>query len=305
GLAAIGLLVGVATGQSIAQPSVQDLSGYLSAIRSNPTLPVPKSVLSDPQNESLLLTTVSPFLTDTLEQVRAKAFYLVSSIGQKSNATTVRQSAVGYILKGIQDKSTGINGVATEALTHFKIADFNNTARVSLGEALVASTHHLDQVVKLAGYLKEQGYAEKISLLLTAASSKKHKWACRLALARMGNAPAIQYLKDKLLTATVNDDFVYDVVPDLLYTRNAEVFKYIETIVQSDTYACEPADPDASGSLLCAYRVMEYLSPYISNFPLRTDDQGNLEETDYKQALQKLRKWLNENKNYQIKDETY
>jgi len=290
---------------TLAQQSVQDLKAHLLALRSNPTLLLPKSVLNDAQNESLLMSTIAPYIADSLEVIRGKAYSIISTIGQKSNASAVRQLSVGYLVQGIGDKSTGISGSTSDALASFKKADFNNSARTALADRLNEQTAHLSQVVKLAGYIDETGYAEKISSILSTTNSKKNKWACRLALARMGDAAAIQYVVNRLSSASVNDDFMYDVLPDLLYTRNREVFRFIESIVQSDAYQCEPADPDASQKILCAYRAMEYMAPYIDGFPLRIDQSGTIEEKDYPQALQKLRKWLTANKEYKIKSDSY
>jgi hypothetical protein len=50
---------------------------------------------------------------------------------------------------------------------------------------------------------------------------------------------------------------------------------------------------------------MEYMAPYIDGFPLHIDQSGTIEEKDYPQALQKLRKWLTANKEYKIKSDSY
>jgi len=288
-----------------AQKSVQDLNAYFAALRNNPTLPLPKSVLDDGQNEAVLITALVPYLGDTLEAIRGKAYNAISSIGQKSTDVSVRQSAVTFLAQGIKDKSTGIGGSAGETLTNFNREDFISSTRKLVGDAVDIQTPHVGQVVKLVGYLKLTEYTNKIVALTKAKASSKVKWASRLALARMGNEEAIEYVLTKMGTASVNDDFIYDIAPDLIYTRQRKLFNYLVSIVNSDTYLCESADPDSGQKILCAYRVMEYVASVIENNPLKVDNWGTLNENNYQQALQDLRKWLLQNPNYKIKDNGY
>lgn len=121
----------------------------------------------------------------------------------------------------------------------------------------------------------------------------------------MGDQEAIDYLLRKLQSAPINDNFIYDFAPDLVYTRQPEIFDFLERIIQSDEQNCLPADPDASGKILCGYRVMEYIAPVIENYPLPTDEFGELEVDDYKTALQQVRVWFTQNEGYVIKRDDF
>jgi len=50
---------------------------------------------------------------------------------------------------------------------------------------------------------------------------------------------------------------------------------------------------------------MEAIAPAIKNFPIATDEFGELMVDDYKQALQDLRKWFRQNDEYALKSEVY
>jgi hypothetical protein len=120
----------------------------------------------------------------------------------------------------------------------------------------------------------------------------------------MGDKQNIQFITERLTQASVNDDFVYEVVPDLIYTRQPEIFEYLEQIILSNAQNCSSANPDAETNILCGYRVMEYLAPVIEDFPLPTDEYGELMVDDYPEALEELRNWLVD-QDYAIDTDTF
>jgi len=126
-----------------------------------------------------------------------------------------------------------------------------------------------------------------------------------LALARMGDENAIDYISKKLQNAPINDAFAYDIAPALVYTRQPEIVDFLETQIQSDEANCSVANPDSNQKISCAYRIMEAMAPAIDNFPIPTDEFGELMADDYEKALQDLRKWFNENETYGFNNEVY
>ena len=112
-------------------------------------------------------------------------------------------------------------------------------------------------------------------------------------------------MRNKLQKAPLNDDFVYDFVPDLVYTLQPEIFRLLETIIQSNEKSCQSADPDYAQPILCGYRAMEYLAPVIEGYPLPLDEYGDLQVEDYEAALQELRSWFRENQSYVILNDSF
>ena len=130
--------------------------------------------------------------------------------------------------------------------------------------------------------------------------SARDQWAAQLALARLGDPEALATVLTRVKQEPVNDDVVYELLPDLVYTRQKAALDYLVTIIQSDEKNCQSADPEAEQSILCGYRVLELLPPVIQNFPLTVDESGDLAVSDYPSALQQAREWLKENDDYQI-----
>ena len=153
-------------------------------------------------------------------------------------------------------------------------------------------------MLKLAGYVEIS--IDRFDAIINSNLSFKYKWAARLALARMGDQESIDYLLSKVEKAPIDNDFIYDIVPDLVYTHQMDIYKYLEVIVMSEEQNCMSANPESSQKILCGYRVMEYLALCIENYPLKTDEFGDLELDDYESGLQEVRKWFEMNPNYQI-----
>jgi len=104
----------------------------------------------------------------------------------------------------------------------------------------------------------------------------------------------------------INDDFVYGVVPLLVYTRQKETTNLLFDIILSDQKGCTPAGPDVEGNINCAYRVMEAIAPYVKGIPLELGTSGDLKTTNYKQALKDTRAWIVQHKNdYELNRELF
>jgi ABC-type oligopeptide transport system ATPase subunit len=103
----------------MAQSSTRDLEQYMQQVRQAPYQAIPESILTDTRNEARLINTVVPFLTDSMDVVRGKAYYIIKRIGQKSSNQTVRQQAVHQLVIGVRDPNSGNSGNNSDALTGF------------------------------------------------------------------------------------------------------------------------------------------------------------------------------------------
>lgn len=289
---------------SLAQSGANDLRSYMEEVRKGSYKAVPQELM-DNQNEDEMIATLQPYLSDSVERIRAKAYYVIKRTGQKSTSPDVRQTAVSILVQGINDQNSGISGNASEALTSFRKEDFSDEDKAAIGQLLRIETPHLDQVLKLAGYLGTDSFKPNMNQIIGSNAPFKFKWAARVAMARMGDAAAIDYIMGKLNAAPVNDALIYDIVPDLVYTRQMEIFKYLEQIINSDEPACQSADPDSNENILCGYRVMEYIAPAIESYPLPVDEFGYLEIDDYEAGLKEVRVWLMNNPDYTIRKDEF
>jgi hypothetical protein len=289
----------------LGQRSVRDLERYMTTVKQTPHQPLPESILTDIANGDPLLTTLTPYFADTADIVRTKAYYIAKRIGQRSTSQSVRQRVVHHLILAIRDRNSGISGLVTEGLTGFDKDNFDRIDRDTLGRYLQPGVAHLDEILKLAGYLELRDQQNRIRAIITSNVSPKYKWAARLALARMGDNEALAYIQGKLSKAVINDDLIYDVVPDLVYTRQKPIFKFLEGIINSDRADCSSADPDSNKKTICGYRVVELVAPAIENFPVSVDETGNLNNDDYASALTAVRTWLQQNPDYRIKNNSY
>ncbi|MEM9824931.1 MAG: hypothetical protein AAF985_27860, partial [Bacteroidota bacterium] len=123
----------------------------------------------------------------------------------------------------------------------------------------------------------------------------------------------------------INDEFVFGILPKLVYARQKETTDYLFDIILQDQKTCgSPADHDHGdgnaghhhhnnanaghhhGKINCAYRVMEAIAPYVKGIPLRVGASGDLITTDYQQALTTTRQWITAHRdNYELNTEIY
>ena len=287
GIVIILFLVAVFT---VNAQSIVDLQSYMMAVRTGTTQPLPASVLADTQNIEKILQALQPYYADSLPTVRAKAYNITARLGQKTQQPGTRQLVVTQLINAITDKDTGIGGNASDALAEFVTEDFNASHKAKIVALLTQQISHKDQLVKVAGYLNLREAQPTLKQLVQPGNDRKARWAAYLALARMGEQKELQYVVKTIAAMPLNDDVVYEMVPDLIYTRQKPAFDYLFTIINSDKASCTSADPDANDNILCGYRTMEYIAPYIKNFPLPVEE-GELVVDDYEQALKEVRAW--------------
>ncbi len=252
-----------------------------------------------------MLSTLQVYELDSMVRIRSAAYTHSGQIGQQSQEQNIRGRAIDQLLSGIGDPDAGIVRNCMTSLTGFQIGDFTNEHRLKIVPFINDSTAHMGEVVKLVGFLQIKESIPTLKTLLTETPNSQLKWCIRLALLRMGDSSSQDYFQRKLATVTLSDDFVYDVVPDLVYTRDQQVFGFLESIIQSDEKNCTSADPDRGDAILCGYRVMEYMAYAIEDFPILTDADGEAQIADYEKALEEVRLWFAGNPAYQLRTDRY
>lgn len=283
-----------------AQSPTSSVESYLAAVRQGSYPPAPNRLWQEASQHSSTLATLSSYYSDTLAAVRAQAYFLAKQVGTNSQTSSVRQQAVSQLTQGLADENSGNVDRIHTYLTEFQPKDFTNSARQSVARLLTQRAAHLARLFKLAGYL---GLQDQIPVLQELAStlSGRDRWAAQLALARLGDQEALASILDRAKRYPVNDDVVYELLPDLVYTRQKDALDYLVTVVQSEEKNCQSADPEGEESMLCGYRVLELLAPVIVDFPLALDESGDLAMSDYPKALRQARQWLRLHPDYQVR----
>jgi len=284
----------------LAQSPVATLDQYFQEAQNGSYATAPQSLFDEENDFDLLLSELEKYQSDSTARIRAKAYRLSSRFAQASNDESVKQKTIDQQIKALNDEDRGIAGNAISAMTKFNNTVFKEDQKSRILSQLDAKTPHFNDFVKLIGFLQIKSAIPKLESLLTVNKNVVTRWNIRLALARMGNENAINYISNRLQKAPINDAFAYDIVPGLVYTRQHEIFEFLEVQIQSDETNCNAANPNSNQKITCAYRIMEALPHAIEDFPIPTDEFGELMVEDYETALVTLREWLIHNLDYQM-----
>ena len=113
-----------------------------------------------------------------------------------------------------------------------------------------------------------------------------------MALTRSGDEKKLENLMTKVKEMEIEDTFAEAVVPLLVYTRQRAAFDYLFDLILRNDKTCTPLGPDVPGKILCAYRVVEAVAPYVEDFPVEVGVSGDLMTDDYRAALKEVRNWV-------------
>ncbi len=288
--------------QGYTQSAADQLRQYSEKVRVNSSVSLPEALLKEEKALEVLGAT-SSYISDSVAQVRYGIYALVSKIGLSSQRAEVREQSVNQLIAAGYDKDGGNVGAAFSWLALFHKEDYTSTAKENIKKLFQQRPAHLDQLLKLIGYLEIVELKEDIRPLSLAPTAKRDRWAALVALARMGDNEAIQSVKTRSQKIKVSDDVVYEIFPDLIYTRHQELIQYMVTELNSEEKNCLSGDEKP---ILCGYRVMEQLAPVVEGYPLKLDASGDVDTKDYAKALIEVRKWFQkQGMSYKINKDTF
>ena len=191
--------------------------------------------------------------------------------------------------------------MAITYLTEFKQSNFIPGHKDSIRSIFRTKAFRSPQLIKLVGFFEMMELqSELLTLSQSSTEGKVERWSALLALARMGDEQAISNIMNRLQRIPVSDDVVYQLFPDLVYTRARPVLNYLIEALNSDAKNCHTAIEEKDASIPCGYRIMEMIAPAIKDYPLKLDESGDVITTDYVMALQTVRTWLKGNGEYEI-----
>jgi hypothetical protein len=284
---------------SYSQKLDEQVSIYFTEVRAGKNPSIPKSMLL-PENVNAWKETLAPYQRDTVAAIRAKVYMIFHQSGTSAKQSVLRQTAVHHLVQGCKDKDTGNAGLALGYLTTFRKDDFTTASKDSIKNLIRSKTAHFDQVLKLAGFLELTDLKESIRHYTKTGNVQAVRWAALVSLSRMNDAEATGEVMRRVRKLPVNDDIVYKIFPDLIYTRHAEAIRYMVEGMQRDDKNCMTADAEREEPIPCGYRIMEQLAPVIKGYPFELDESGDIKTKDYTAALQKVREWFIKHKDYTI-----
>lgn len=248
-----------------------------------------------------------PFSSDSLTLVRSVALQRICEAGLRSQKPETRQEAIEVIITSLDDKDAGNIGSAISLLTSFRPDDFTAEHKYIISQKVKPGTIYLDRIILLTGYLNIRDLIYNFHQTLNDKTiPKRTRLNMHLAMARMDDTVSVAFLKTRLEKVKIDNDIVYDVFPLLTYTRQKVFFDLLLEVIMSYDENCLSSNPDKLQPVICAFRVMEMVAPYIHNFPVQVDKSGGLISDNYDQTLQQVRQWIVLNKQvYTLKYDTY
>jgi hypothetical protein len=298
----IALVVIPRMGHTQDVPSI--LSAYFSEVRGGDHPSPPMDVLTTASPETIF-STLQPYLLDSVNTVRAKACEIVHLIGLHTSKEESRTNAVDILFRAYTDDDPETNRQILTYLTKHPRKSFSATARDSIRSLVRIKPMYFDQILRLAGFLELRDLKNEIRPWTQPGNPSQIRWAALLSLARMGDSFAISDIYNRIKNLTVNDDVVYQVFPDLIYTRQQALYAPIAEALHQKDKGCMSADAEREVPIPCGYRIMEQLAPVIDGFPFSLAPGGDLRAPDYAKALEEVRAWFETNTTYTILNDFY
>jgi hypothetical protein len=266
---------------------------------------MPANVHFAPGKESLYLDSVQQFLQDTMPRVRAKAYEIAGVLSADAQDQAARRQGVEMLVSACNDPAPENAALAIELLTHFRKSDFSAASLDPLRTCIRRGCPPIDGVVKIAGFLGLTDLIGDIRPYAQPGNAVPVRWASLLALARLGDATAIEDVTRRVKKFQVSDNLVYDIFPDLIYSRQRQLIDITINVLREDENSCMSANPEKEVPIPCGYRIMEMLAPIIDGYPVHLGESGDIRADDYPEALRRVRQFFSRNKDYKIRTDQY
>jgi hypothetical protein len=246
-----------------------------------------------------VLTACSSKLSDSLVSTRGFAYQLIYSVALRKPEDPHLPKVINALITGLDDTDGGVVYNNYNYLTQFSATAFDIEAKIKLSQLVKHGTQHYPLLIKLTGFagISDLTYDYKEMLRLKTYKDKNTRWAVYLALARLGSTEHAGFCLNMVQKYPVSDDVVYELLPDLAYIRTKEAFDYMLNIILKDDKNCSSSNPDSEAKIICAYRVIKIVAPYIVNFPVKIDKGGDIITKNYEITLLEVREWINTNIN--------
>jgi hypothetical protein len=296
-----------------AMTAAQDInslvSQQISTIRSGsrPEYKVLDQAIS--KSPEAVLKALAPYPSDTLEKVREwtyEQYHRTLLLHEKP--LPVRREIVEKLIEGLSDRQVIIRNDCVDYLTQCSRQDFTPRAQEEFSKRFNSGSWFSKDLILLAGFIGDASCRSTLEGLAYSPSSgqRRLQWHAGLSLSRMGDNNAMNWCLSQIDRIGINDDVTYELLPGLIYTRQRRMFEYLVTALNSDEQLCSSSNPDSDASILCGYRVMEYLAPVVKGYPLKQLPSGDIDTKDYHKALLSARDWFAKRKGeYEILKDTF
>lgn len=278
----------------------------MSQIRSGSTITVDRSKIISSTNSKEISQQISKFFNDSVASIRYEALNINTQVALNSkDKLSIKKSIHENISNCIINGS--INNQIIGLLKKYKQVDFSIEELQQLKEILQTQESNIGNLGKIYAFAGKEAVLSDLNALLAKPNlSKTDKKDIKLALVRSGDERLTNKMLEILKQQVINDDLIYSALPDILYTKNKDLYTHLLNAILSDSKKCSSANNDDNAPIICAYRLIEQLAPQIMNFPVTINTKGEIDSKDLKKTLIEVREWIVKNKNsFEIDKNSY
>ena len=283
----------------LAQEWKATIDTYFTSIRTGSSPPLPEEA-NNAEHSDHILDSIQPYFRDSTESVRIKSYEMCYYIATQSTVPAVRIKSVELLLSACTTRDPKTTGIILDMLRTLDKKDFSQTAKAEVRQFLQDKVPHLNEWIKLAGFLNLRKLIPHIRAYSQPGNPQPRRWAALLSLARMHEQWAAAEILLRVKRLPLNDDLVYRIFPDLVFTRQRSAIDHMIEVLHQDHASCLSADAEKEETIPCGYRIMEQLAPIIDGFPVTTGEGGDIVTSDYEEALSMVRRWFHTHKNYHL-----
>ncbi|WP_320020379.1 hypothetical protein [Labilibaculum manganireducens] len=250
-----------------------------------------------------IVDAVNLYLSYDNSRVRGLVYQILKKSIIKETDLKAKQKGVSVLCSsGLSDADAGNVYAVINYLEEFDMEWFDIRSRNFITSIVVQHPPHFSDLIKLVGKVE---LIQLIPYLELGLQDKKMNssdiWSINLVLARWGDETKAKYCVESVRRLGLSDEVVFRLIPDLIYINNKIIYDYLFEEIQKKDLNCLSTDPDNEVQINCAYRLIEFISPHIIDFPVGLSPTGELNVNSYEAALESVRTWIESNKNsYQL-----
>jgi len=234
--------------------------------------------------------------TDSLVEVRSRIYRWVKMAYLSVDDEKLKVSLSNIYVGGLRDENVSIASNVARGLQQIKVDHFSSSSREIMISSLNPRPAYYSDLVLSLAYIDEKSAINPLIDDIRyefKSMDQMEKWNVHIALSRLGEKPALDYIVKKARAIEINDDVIYEIYPSLAFTRQKEALNILVEQLYNESKNCSSPDPNSSNKITCAFRIMEILAPVIADYPISYDPiSQDLMVDDYRKALKEVRKWF-------------
>ncbi len=290
-----------------AQPDLgKQINTLMAQLRSGQAITADRGKIASATNYKEAAEALGKYVSDTVLAVRYEALSLYSQMALRSKDKALLKKSIRSIT-GNAVLNNSINNQIVNLLKRYSKQEFESEELQLMKSLLESQDNNIGNLAKVYAFAAGPAAQNDLSALLVKPTlNKGDKKDIKLALVRSGHETYAQKMNETLKQQVVNDELIYSALPDVLYTKNKEMFTWLLNGIMSDNKKCSSANNDDPAPMICAYRLIEQLAPHILDFPVSINAKGEIDSKDLAKSLADVRAWITKNKDtFEINRDTY